>query len=168
MDRTTQQLVNDALARSVQGAISEKNEGINILQQQVNNLSASLAGLQDDLKKKTEELEEAEETIEFYKNLLCQPLSVIAQKNVNFKKSFEDQEQVLADWMVSQKAFKQLAIELGAKNGLSVEQVVKIGKDKEIDVLESKHPEGNNTNSNNSSVIRPYIEKLISKIAKTS
>lgn len=163
MDSTTQKLVNDALLRSAKGVISEKNEGLNILQQQINNLSASLADAQNELKKKTEELEEAEDAVEFYNNLLCQPMSVIAKKNVNFKETYEKQMELMADWMVSQKAFKQLAIELGGKNGLSVEEVLKIGKDKEIDVLESKHPEGNNTNANNSSIIRPYINNLVSK-----
>ena len=160
MDSTTQKLVNDALARSVRGAISEKNEGINILQQQVNNLSASLADAQNDLNKKTEELEEAEETIEFYKNLLCQPMSVIAQKNINFKATYEAQMQTLADWMVSQKAFKELAIQFGFEKGLSVEQVVQMGKSKKVDVIENKNDLSHKTNALDDEFITKRIDLL--------
>lgn len=46
--------------------------------------------------------------------------------------------ELLADWMVSQKAFKELAIQFGIEKGLTPTEVHQMGLNKELDVLENK------------------------------
>ena len=87
----------------------------------------------------------------------------IAQQNGDFKQTYEKQMEIMADWMVSQKAFKELAIEFGFDDGLQPEEVIQMGADKEIDVLEDKHDESHNTNVGDSTIINPHRDKLIKK-----
>lgn len=61
------------------------------------------------------------------------------------KAELEKQRQSLADWIVSQKAFKELAIRLGAQQGLSVQEVFKQGRDLALDVLDNKNEKAHNT-----------------------
>ena len=70
------------------------------------------------------------------------------------------QDKIIADWMVSQKAFKELAIEFGFDDGLSAQEVIKMGLDKEIDVLECKHDPSHRTNATDGDYIKPHIEEL--------
>lgn len=73
------------------------------------------------------------------------------------------QDKVIADWMVSQKAFKELAIEFGFDDGLSAKEVIQMGLDKEIDVLECKHDPSHKTNATDGDYIKPYIDEFKAK-----
>ena len=53
------------------------------------------------------------EEAEYYQKLLTKPMAEIAQANRSFKEAYEAQMELLADWMVSQKALKELAIQFG-------------------------------------------------------
>ncbi len=99
-----------------------------------------------------------------YQNLLSRPFQEIAAQNGNFKETYEAQMELMADWMVSQKAFKELAIEFGFNaHGYTPEQVIEMGYDKDIDVLEDKNDPSHGTNAGNGSTIGPRKEKLIEK-----
>ncbi len=98
-----------------------------------------------------------------YENLLSQPMHVIAEKNENFKETYEEQQTLLADWMVSQKAFKELAIQFGLEKGLEPQDVIEMGLDKKIDVLEDKHEPSHNTNVGDATLIGNRRGKLIDK-----
>lgn len=100
----------------------------------------------------------------YYSQLLAKPMAEIAQANRSFKETYEAQMELLADWMVSQKAFKELAIQFGIEKGLTSDEVIKMGLNKKIDVLESNNETSHNTNANNSSIIKPYIDKLKEKL----
>ena len=106
------------------------------------------------------------EEAEYYKKLLAKPMVEIAEENHDFKKAYETQMELLAEWMVSQKAFKELAIQFGIEKGLTSDKVIEMGLNKTIDVLESNHEKSHNTNANNSSIIKPHIDKLKNKIKK--
>ena len=94
-------------------------------------------------------------------------MQVIAEHNGDFKKTYEEQQALLADWMVSQKAFKELAIQFGFDaHGHTPEQVIEMGLDKKIDVLEDKHDPSHNTNVGDGSTIGPRKEALIEKYHK--
>lgn len=106
-----------------------------------------------------------------YQNLLSKPFHEIARKNDNFRLAYEEQMELIADWMVTQKAFKELAIEFGFEaHGYTPEQVTEMGKDKKIDVLENKHDPSHKTNSNTNSDVDLFIQgqkdKLISRYNK--
>lgn len=96
-------------------------------------------------------------------NLLNQPLVEIAKQHSGFAKKYEEQIEILTEWMVSQKGYKELAIEFGLEKGLSLEDIISQGKKKEIDVLDSKNDSNHNTNANLSKTISPRINKLKEK-----
>ena len=106
------------------------------------------------------------EEAEYYKKLLAKPMDEIAKANRSFKETYEAQMELLADWMVSQKAFKELAIQFGIEKGLTPDEVIEMGKNKEIDVLENKHDVSHNTNVGDSVYIGPRVEKLKNKLKK--
>ena len=64
------------------------------------------------------------EEAEYYQKLLTKPMAEIAQANRSFKEAYEAQMELLADWMVSQKAFKELAIQFGIEKGLTPDEVI--------------------------------------------
>jgi vacuolar-type H+-ATPase subunit I/STV1 len=96
--------------------------------------------------------------------LLSLPLNQIAQYHKEFAQNYEDQMIKQAEWMVSQKAFKELAIELGAEKGLSVEEVIKIANDKKLDVLNNNNNSEHGTNANGVTTIENRVDILKEKI----
>ena len=103
---------------------------------------------------------------EYYQKLLTKPMAEIAQANRSFKETYEAQMDLLAEWMVSQKAFKELAIQFGIEKGLTSDEVIKMGLDKKIDVLENRHDVSHNTNVGDSVYIGPRVEKPKNKLKK--
>lgn len=89
-------------------------------------------------------------------------------KAVDYKALFEEQQEELAEWMVSQKAFKELAIQFGLEKGQTAEVTIEQGFAKKIDVLEDKHNPQHNTIAGNASKIRPFRDKLIAKIKNSA
>jgi hypothetical protein len=104
--------------------------------------------------------------VEYYKELLTKPMQVIAQHNGDFKKTYEEQQTLLADWMVSQKAFKELAIQFGVEKGFQPSEVIEMGLDKKIDVLEDRNDPNHNTNVGDATLIGNRKESLIEKYHK--
>ena len=103
------------------------------------------------------------EEMKTLKKLLAQPMREIAEQNDDFKKTYEKQMESMAEWMVSQKAFKELAIRFGKEKGITPQEVIQMGLNMEIDVLEDRHDPEHNTKAGNSTIIRPYREKLKEK-----
>ena len=68
----------------------------------------------------------------YYSKLLAKPMAEIAQANRSFKETYEAQMELLADWMVSQKAFKELAIQFGIERGLTPDEVIEMGLNKKL------------------------------------
>ena len=75
---------------------------------------------------------------EYYKTLLSKPLHKIAEMNNDFKKTYDVQRDLLASWMVSQKAFKELAKDLGEKLGMSEEALRESFREKKKLVLNNE------------------------------
>lgn len=109
---------------------------------------------------------EAEAEAEKFRNLLAKPMAEIASKHMQFAETYRLQQEMLANWMVSQKAFKELAIQYGIQLGKAPEKVIQEGFDKAIDVLDDKHNPAHNTNVGDSVIIRPHVENLKNKINK--
>ena len=101
----------------------------------------------------------------YYSKLLAKPMAEIAQANRSFKETYEAQMELLADWMVSQKAFKELAIQFGIEKGLTPDEVIEMGNTKKIDVIESKHDSAHGSNANGMPLLREkqdYLKKKFS------
>lgn len=62
-------------------------------------------------------------SVGFYQTLLSRPMEEIAQLNPDFAITYYVQNQHMSDWMLSQKAFKELALDFGSTLGLSEEEV---------------------------------------------
>lgn len=105
---------------------------------------------------------------EKYKQLLCKPMAEIAAVNENFKETYEKQMEIMAEWMVSQKAFKELAIQFGFEKGLTHKEVIDIGNQKKLDVLDNKNEEKHGTNSSDIPAIENRNKKLKEKILNNS
>jgi arginine deiminase len=113
-----------------------------------------------------QKLNEANSEIDYLRALLCKPMAEIAAVHQTFNQTYQKQQELIADWMVSQKAFKELAIEYGFQLGKTKDEVVKEGMDKKEDVLNDKHNPDHNTNANQSTTIPPHKESLLKKIKK--
>jgi len=84
---------------------------------------------------------------QYYRQLLCKPMAEIAEKNNNFKETYEKQMEIMADWMVSQKAFKELAIQFGFEKGQSAKETIKQAKNIKTSVLQGKNDPEHKTNA---------------------
>lgn len=100
------------------------------------------------LKSKINELQE-------YDELLSKPLHEIAARHGTFRERYEEQQTLLAQWIVSQRAFKQLAKEYGEKLGLSEEEITNNFKDTKVKVT--------NDLSNTDELIKRNKEKILDK-----
>jgi hypothetical protein len=110
-------------------------------------------------------LAKAEAEANFYKNLLSKPMAEIAQYNGDFKAVYETQQELLANWMVSQRAFKEVAIDLGIKTGMNKQEVVDLAlREVKENVLNDETKHGNN--ASDMDFVKPYIEILKSKLKK--
>ena len=150
---------------------AEKNsqhvaENLNIAHHNIAHLKNELDQAVEINKKLFQATIKYKEEAEYYKKLLAKPMAEIAQANRSFKETYEKQMELLAEWMVSQKAFKELAIQFGIEKGLTSDEVIKMGRDKEIDVLENRHDVSHNTNVGDSVYIGPRVEKLKNKLKK--
>ena len=123
--------------RSTQAASSERSQ---INQQQQQQQQQNLQNLTFKNKKLTRE-------VEFYKSLLSKPMAEIASQNESFRATYNLQLQGLASWMVSQRAFKELAIDFGIQLGKSKEETVKEGHGNKAKVYGNTTKHGNNLDS---------------------
>jgi len=68
-------------------------------------------------------LKAAQEENAYFKEQLSRPLMEIINENKEYKDAFEKQREILEGWMVSQNAFKKLALEYGKKIGKDEDSV---------------------------------------------
>lgn len=88
-------------------------------------------------------LEEVKAENQFYKDLLSKPMSEIAAANSNFKATYDKQQELLASWMVSQRAFKEVAIDLGIEVGKTKEDVIALAQEAKEAVIDNNTKHGN-------------------------
>lgn len=139
---------------------SQRRAAENIRKQsQINDLSRLKQNEEERANRLSRELEN---TKNYYKKLLSKPMEEIAEVNGNFKATFEKQQEIIADWIVSQKAFRELAYEFGEKLGLSQDQVREMVPEKEREVLNNETKYGSNISDNIHN--EELIEKLKSKL----
>ena len=83
---------------------------------------------------------------QFYKNLLTKPMHEIANLNGDFKETYQEQQIILGEWIVSQRAFKEIAIKLGIKAGRTKEDIIQEGMEAKVKVLNNQTEHDNNFN----------------------
>jgi chromosome condensin MukBEF ATPase and DNA-binding subunit MukB len=142
--RREQQFENNRLAEE-KNTLKDQN---NIAKKKNNALTAENDDLLDDL-----------QTLQIQNKALY-------NKAKELQTAYEEKMQIMAEWMVSQKAFKELAIQFGFEKGLSTDEVIELGNEKKLDVLDNKHDPEHGTNANGVSTIENRVEILKEKINK--
>jgi hypothetical protein len=78
-----------------------------------------------------------------FRDLLSKPMKEIADMSGDFKKTYELQQQMLAEWIMGQKAFKETAMQLGMQVGKSPEEVQQMATQNANAVLDNRTQFGN-------------------------
>lgn len=90
-----------------------------------------------------EQVAAANQEASAYKELLSRPMREIAGVSGDFKKAYEMQQQLLAEWIMGQKAYRETAMQLGIKLEMTPEQVQKAAAPNFTAVLENRTQHGN-------------------------
>ncbi|WP_343586487.1 hypothetical protein [Herbaspirillum sp.] len=123
VDRYGQDLEKDNQLRNQQQEIAR-------LRNEANAIPAP-SGREMDLERKVQELGDIE-------NLLARPMKEIAERNALFKHTYMKQQELLSNWMVSQKAFHEIAFRYGKALGKSVEEISAEVRQAEVAVIEGR------------------------------
>lgn len=100
------------------------------------------------------------EKVEFYEKLLAEPLAVIAGQVPAFKENYDKEQLVLADWMLSQKAFKETAMDYGVKAGKTPEQIHNEGIKNKEKILDDESNYGNSVSALSDNLKNKLKDKL--------
>lgn len=106
-------------------------------------------------------LEEAQAANRNYKALLARPMPEIAAASPEFAATYQAYNEMLANWIFSQRAYREVAMELGSQMGRSRDEVIAMLKPAKMAVLEGKTRHDNNAKDMPSTV--PYIEAIKAK-----
>lgn len=143
-------------------AIHAKSAYVIQLQQEISQLKKKLAEEQKKANQYKKQKQEASQVDAYYENLLDKPLEEIAEANGNFMVNYEKKMEVMAEWMVSQKAFKELAIQFGFELGHTADETIEMANNKKIDVLDDKHDPEHGSNATG----LPFLEERRSKVRR--
>jgi hypothetical protein len=133
MTESTRRLIAEtAFAEQAHLNIKKNQEQVELIYESSNNLSRAI--------KAEKKLKEVEKDLDYFKSKLH---------------TYKTEQELMAEWMVSQKAFKELAIRFGFEKKLSKEEVIQMAEEKMEDVLDNKNPPDHRTNASDD----PFIEK---------
>jgi len=152
IQRQNQEIIEDN--QELQAEIAEKEKKAKVAQKQAKDLDFEVTDLEQTVRILRQEVHRLN-------SLFTQPLAEIAKNHPGFAKLYEDQMLKLGQWMVSEKAFKEVSLELGKNQGLSIPEIMEKVAIKQSDVLNNRNDPYNNTNITGSQVITPErAEKL--------
>lgn len=126
----------------------------------------ALARAKSEIKKLESEKKELKKQLDSMSKLLSQPLQDISKISPEFKINYEKIMENYALELITQRAFKELAIQYGSKLGISKDSVFIAGIEKEIDVVENRNNPAHATVANSSSVISARLSTLKSIVYK--
>ena len=113
----------------------------------------ALDNMGDALRRSQEDAGMAEAGAAFQRNraneleaLLSKPMAEIAAKNGRFRETYDKQQEMLASWIVSQRAFKELAMKYGALAGKTREEINAESDAAEKALLDDQSQFGNKVN----------------------
>ncbi|MHC3434935.1 hypothetical protein G7048_06050 [Diaphorobacter sp. HDW4B] len=93
----------------------------------------------------TMELAKYKQQANEFRSLLSRPMKEIADMSGDFKKAYEVQQQMLAEWIMGQKAYKETAMQLGMEVGKSSEEIQQLATQNANAVLENRTEHGNDS-----------------------
>jgi predicted nuclease with TOPRIM domain len=153
--RQTKRLAEEKVAaeknnKKLQSQVADLDDDVDTLQEKLRAWIAHANGLQD--------------KVNGYRQLMCESLRTIAEKNPDFKKTFDAQMVVLGDWIISQKSYKELAIQLGERLNIDSNTIIELGTNGKLEVLKNSHNSKHGTNASDSEVASRYQTELYVKI----
>lgn len=82
-----------------------------------------------------------------YEDLLSRPMKEIAQASGSFKKTYDMEQESMANWILSQRAFKETAMLVGIASGKSPEEIIQMAEEQKNTVLNNQSELGNNAST---------------------
>lgn len=136
---------------------------------EIDSLNLELDGNQQQLDYARRDLAAASGSIAYYKRVnkeLTEKTQLLQEVNEKLRATNEDLRVTLADWIVSQRAFRELAMKYGALAGKTTKEIVNESSVAEEAVLlnEAKMSAHNNVDTCPSA--KPYKDRLLAKLQK--
>lgn len=97
-----------------------------------------------------------------YQALLARPFAEISAHSPEFAASYHANKEMLASWMIAQKAYREVAMEMGAQLGKSLEEVRELGQQARLQVLASETKHGNN--ASDEPFLAPHIQAILARL----
>jgi len=127
-----------------------------------------------ELKKAADEIIALKNRNQELENLLSRPLKQIAQEHPEFKKNYdvvisaykEAQDEILAGWILSQKAYKETAMQIGIEVGKTPQEIKEIANKNEEVVLNNQSEIDSGNNASTSKILTDNLSAIIAKRKK--
>ena len=154
----------EAQSRAAQSRANDAARAADSLRMETGTLAAKIEFLKRELEHAQFMQRKAEMETAAYKKLMpsgssLKPMKEIADMSGDFKKTYELQQQMLAEWIMGQKAYKETAMQLGMQVGKSPEEILQMATQNANAVLENRTQHGNN--STTSPTLASYTEAII-------
>ena len=154
----------EAQSRAAQSRANDAARAADSLRMETGTLAAKIEFLKRELEHAQFMQRKAEMETAAYKKadafrVFSKPMKEIADMSGDFKKTYELQQQMLAEWIMGQKAYKETAMQLGMQVGKSPEEILQMATQNANAVLENRTQHGNN--STTSPTLASYTEAII-------
>ena len=156
----------EAQSRAAQSRANDAARAADSLRMETGTLAAKIEFLKRELEhaqfmQRKAEMETAayKKEADAFRGLLSKPMKEIADMSGDFKKTYELQQQMLAEWIMGRKAYKETAMQLGMQVGKSPEEILQMATQNANAVLENRTQHGNN--STTSPTLASYTEAII-------
>lgn len=93
------------------------------------------------------ELNKYKQQADEFRSLLSRPMKEIADMSGDFKKAYELQQQMIAEWILAQRAYKETATSLGLLVGKTPEDIKELASQNANAILEDRTEHGNDASS---------------------
>lgn len=93
------------------------------------------------------EAKNLKEENKMYRELLSRPMRDIAEVSGDFRKTYFEQQKMIAEWIMAQRAWKETATQLGIQVGKTPEELQKTTTENANAILEDRSEHGNNASS---------------------
>ena len=93
------------------------------------------------------EKKKLQEENKMFRELLSRPMREIAEVSGDFRKAYFEQQKMIAEWIMAQRAWKETATQLGIQVGKTPEELQKAATQNANANLEDRSEHGNNASS---------------------
>lgn len=82
-----------------------------------------------------------------FRELLSRPMREIAEVSGDFRNTYFEQQRMIAEWIMAQRAWKETATQLGIQVGKTPEELQKTATENANAILEDRSEHGNNAST---------------------